>query len=432
MGVGGTVQAQRAAAPRHGRRELLAQGLRLAAGLGGLSLAAASLPGCALPHPPLTVASALVNSPALLGMYNATRPPARVRAVTPPSGLSSGHPPVPAHLPDIVDVTQQNLWLGAHGLPKQAPPFLRALDDLLPAAFPRAALAPEALSALSLDGALYGVPATIAHSEIALSVSLAQSSGFVLPPRGLDLAGLGQSLATASPHLPPGVAGLELTALGVPEWTAIAFGQGGTLTSGGRFTFAEGVAGQALAELGAICRAHGGLNLFTQGRALLSFTFGNGNAAVYAQANNSQIGLLPFLALPRPVSPVLTIGLGISRDCRDPEGAAAFIAWTASAGAQKWLVAHGSPPVRTDMAGDAAWLPKLPQGDPTSPLLHPSRALILPPAFWHPQVMQALGQATVAALTPGLGSTPSLAFRLGQDQANALLATLSLPASPVL
>lgn len=426
-----TLDAPGAPAPTRGRRRLLAYGLRLAAGIGALAAGGVGLSACATLHPPLAVGSALAQAPALLDMYNATGPIARVRAVTPPSQLASGQPPVPAHLPDIVDVTQQNIWLGARGLGKQAA-YLRPLDGVLPPSWPRAALDAHALAALTLGGSLWAVPVTQAHSEIALSVGLAAASGFRVPAAGLDLTSLGQTLAAASPRLPPGTAALELSGVGVPEWTAMAYGEGGTLTDGGRFTFASGASLQALTALGAICRAYGGINLFSLGRALLSFTFGNGNAAAYAQSTRSPLGLLPFLRLPRPVSPALTIGCGITRQCRDPEGAAAFLAWLAGPAAQRWLIAHGSPSARTDLAAATGWLPTLPTGDPTGPLLHPAPALVLPQVFWHPQIMQALGQATVAALSPGMGSTAALAFTTGQAAANGLLASLRLNAEPVL
>gem|GEM_PF-6145006 len=299
----------------YGRRRLLAAGLRLAAGIGALGVGGAGLSACAALHPPLSVGSSLAQAPALLALYNATGPIARVKAVTPPSQLAGGQPPVPAQLPDIVDVTQQNIWLGARGLSQQGP-YLQALDGLLPAAFPRDVLDAHALRALTLGGSLWGVPITLAHSEIALSIGLAAASGFQVPAAGLDLSRLGQALAEASPRLPPGSAGLELSEVGVPEWTAIAYGQGGTLTAGGRFTFASGASLTALTALGSICRAYGGVNLFPLGRALLSFTFGNGNAPAYAQATHSPMGLLPFLQLPRPVSPALTIGCAATRRAR--------------------------------------------------------------------------------------------------------------------
>jgi ABC-type glycerol-3-phosphate transport system substrate-binding protein len=403
------------------RRQALRAALRGAAVLGAVP----SLAACAV-GPPLTVGSQLTQVPSLLEEYNKTNPPARVKAVPAPANLVAGQPPLPKELPDIVDVTVQNLWVGAVGVDKVGP-FLRPLDAEVPPAVWKVLL-PEAVASFRLVGHLWAVPYSLAHGALAYNDGLVVPARFTPPATAMDLRELQAVLRTAAPNLPPGTVGIDVTSVGPPVWGTVVVGYGGSLFAGGRFAFADGPGLPALELLGAICRSYGGVGAFASGRALFSFAFGSAGAASFQKANGVPLGLLPFPRLPRPRSPVLALGAGVTTRCRDVPGAAAFLAWLASPAAQRLLDAYGAPPARADLQGDTAWVPPLPPGDDAD-VAQAAPGELLPQVFWHPAILFVLTQAQVAAFSPGAGSTVAEVFRTAEAACDRVLQALRLPAS---
>jgi ABC-type glycerol-3-phosphate transport system substrate-binding protein len=387
------------------------------------------LVGCSA-GPPLTVGTQFAQLPGLLDAYNRTGPPAKVKAVAVPTNVDLGQPPLPKQLPDIVDVTATNLWVGglgvASGTSGRVGPFLRPLDGLLPPSV-LSALVPTALESLRLKGALYGLPYSFAHGLLAFNDLLAVPAGFAPPVQPMDLGQLGAVLRRASPKLPPGTVGIDLVQIDPPVWGTMVAGVGGQLTSGGRFTFAQGPGLSILDQLGSITRAYGGANTFSSGHALFSFGFGSNGAAAFDKANGMAMGLLPFLRLPRPLSPALALGAGISLQCRNVKAAAAFLSWLAGPTAQRYLDAHGAPSARSDLQSDTAWVPPLPPGDDANVALA-APGEVLPHIFWHPAILFILANAQVAAFSPGAGSTVSEVFTTAERACNAALGALGLTA----
>ena len=410
------------------RRALLRAALRgavgVATGAAPLLLAACSA------SPPLAVGAQFAQLPGLLAAYNRTGPRARVKAVAVSSAIDLGQPPLPKHLPDIVDVTATNLWVGGLGVAAgsggRVGPFLHALDSLVPPSALRP-LMPAALASFRLRGRLYGMPYSFAHGLLAFNDLLAVPAGFVPPTRAMGLEQIDGILRRAEPKLPPGTVGLDLVQIGPPVWGTMVVGYGGTLTSGGRFTFARGKGLSVLHQLGTICRAYGGANTFTRGRALFSFGFGSNGAASFDKANGMAMGLLPFPSLPQPLSPVLALGAGISTQCRDVPGAADFLTWLGGDTAQRYLDAHGAPSARSDLQSDPAWVPPLPPGDDANVVVA-APGEVLPQIFWHPAILFILTNAQVAAFSPGAGSTVSEVFTTAERACNAALGALGLTA----
>lgn len=219
-------------------------------------------------------------------------------------------------------------------------------------------LAPAAIDAFTVDGALYAVPANIATLQLYYNKSLFEAAGIDAPPTTVEEFKADAATLTSGGNVGLSVADHET----IQMWPILQWLDGGDIVDDKGCSVLDSdtnVAGLQswvdLVESGALPVGLTGAesdSLFSAGKAAMQLN-GPWAAAGYAEAG-IDFGVAPVpTGVDGPVTLGSTVPLAVAAGTDHPAEAQAFLEWWTGADAQRqFALASGFPPVRTDLAED--------------------------------------------------------------------------------
>ncbi len=220
-------------------------------------------------------------------------------------------------------------------------------------------LAPAAINAFTVDGALYAVPANIATLQLYYNKSLFEAAGLDAPPATVE-----EFRDYAQQLTGDGVYGLSVAEREtIQMWPILQWLDGGDIVDEQGCSVLEspenieslttwsGLLQDGVMPLG-LTGAESD-SLFSAGQAAMQLN-GPWAAAGYTDAG-IDLGVAPVpVGVDGPVTLGSTVPLAISASTEHPAEAQEFLAWWTGQDAQRqFALASGFPPVRTDLADDA-------------------------------------------------------------------------------
>ncbi|SEE59400.1 ABC transporter substrate-binding protein [Jiangella alba] len=219
-------------------------------------------------------------------------------------------------------------------------------------------LAPAAIDAFTVDGALYAVPANVATLQLYYNKALFAAAGIDAPPATVDdFRDVAQQLSA------DGVYGLSLAEREtIQMWPILQWLDGADIVGDDHCSVLDSPESveslSTWAQLVIDGVAPVGLTgaesdaLFSAGEAAMQLN-GPWAAAGYTEAG-IDLGVAPVpTGVDGDVTLASTVPLAVSADTDHPDEAQQFLAWWTGATAQKqFALASGFPPVRTDLADD--------------------------------------------------------------------------------